>query len=166
MKFEEFYQKYRDALYIFLYKRTGNKETAEDIAAETFFKLFKLWETLDKEEEKRLLAWMYTSARNLVIDNYRKESKNTGLNFDPALTENVYEEIANNLDMKEDLKQVYKAIAKLPEEKQEVLELRFKHGMKNKEIAEALGKSEGAVKMLVYRSLIEIRDLISLDNNK
>lgn len=166
MKFEEFYQKYKDALYIFLYKRTSNKETAEDIAAETFFKLFKLWDDLDKEEEKRLLAWMYTSARNLVIDNYRKESKNTGLNFDPVLGENVYEEIANNLDMKQDLKQVYKAIAKLPEEKQEVLELRFKHGMKNKEIAEALGKSEGAVKMLVYRSLIEIRDLISLDSNK
>ena len=166
MEFEEFYKNYRNSLYLFLYKRTGSKETAEDIAAETFFKLYKLWESLDKDQEKRVLAWMYTTARNLLIDNYRKENRNTELNFDPVTEENAYEEIATNIDMKQDLSKVYKAIARLPEEKQQVLELRFKHGMKNKEIAETLGKTEGAVKMLVYRSLVEIRDLILLDNNQ
>jgi RNA polymerase sigma-70 factor (ECF subfamily) len=55
---------------------------------------------------------------------------------------------------------VKQAVSCLPPEKQQVLILRFAEGMKHKEIAEVVGKSPGAVKVLVHRSLASVHRLM------
>lgn len=162
MEFEYLYKKYNKSIYLFVLKKTLNKEIAEDITAETFFKLYELWDNLVKDHEKQILSWLYTTARNRVIDYYRKENKSTNLTFDPESDEDIYEEIGYNIDMKNETKKVYKAMQGLSDEKKEVLELRFKHGLKIKEISEVVGKNEGAIKMIIYRSLIEIRQNLNI----
>lgn len=162
MEFEYLYKKYNKSIYLFILKKTLNREIAEDITAETFFKLYELWDNLVKDHEKQILSWLYTTARNRVVDYYRKENKNTNLNFDPESQEDIYEEIGYKIDMKNQTEKVYKAMQDLSDEKKEVLELRFKHGLKIKEISEIIGKNEGAIKMIIYRSLIEIRQNLNI----
>jgi len=159
LSFEDFFKKYKQALYYYLYRRINNKEVSEDITAESFYKLFINWNNLNTENELGLLAWIYKTARNQAIDYFRKENKYMKIN-DDNLEGVTHQEMIEDIEQDFDMQLINTALARLSPEKREIIELRFKHEMKISEIAEIVGKNEGAVKMILYRGIEELKDYL------
>ena len=153
MKFDDFYLENREKIFFFVLRKLGRKEISEDITSEAFFRLYKHWDSVCTRENGEILAWTYTVSRNLTIDFYKKK-KATNLEFEPTSEE---EGIMKQIIKEENKQELHQAIKMLPEEKQDLLALRFNQDLKYKEIAEVLDKKEAACKMMLYRALGELK---------
>jgi RNA polymerase sigma factor (sigma-70 family) len=145
----EIFKKYKERLFSFIRPRVKNKEDAEDILQEVFYELTESLNLLQPIE--RIGSWLYTVARNRIIDLYRKK-KPDSLLIEPAgnedneiseLTELLFEE--DNSPEVEYLKTVIwnelrKALDELPPEQKRAFEMHELEGKSFKEIAEITGE--------------------------
>ena len=158
--FDKLYAKYLKKVYTYIYYRVGSVEEAEDLTSNVFMQAFI---HLDRYEYQGVSfsAWLLRIAHNMVANWYRDRSNRHWVDLEE------WEEVASGEDLpgerlerEEDRERVRRAVGCLPPEKQQVLILRFAEGMKHKEIAEVVGKSPGAVKVLVHRSLASVYRLM------
>ena len=137
-----------DRIYRYIYFRVTDAEIAEDLTSEVFL---KAWEGLHRYRPSgAFLAWLYTIARNTVIDHYRTRKQSVSLDeaaprHDPGLDDKV--------DRDHEVKLLQQAMRHLTEEQREVLTLRFIAEMETREIAQRMRRSEGAVRALQMRAL-------------
>ncbi|MBR5317095.1 MAG: sigma-70 family RNA polymerase sigma factor [Lachnospiraceae bacterium] len=129
-----------DKVYRYCYFRVKNQQLAEDITQETFLRFF---ESNSYRDTGRPLAYLYTVARNLCIDEFRK-----------VHTEELKEEIVQNgfedaVVEKENLQQ---AMATLSKEEQELILLRYVNEVSLADLSKMYGKSRFAL----YRELSKI----------
>ncbi len=160
--FAPLYDHYFPKIYNYIYHKVSNKQLAEDLVSETFYKALA---NINRFEwQKRSFAcWLYTIARNQVIDNYRKQN--------PVLLDGSEEELPspehNNPEEKvlRDVSrdELIALIRTLSQDQQDALLLRFQEELKIKEIAQVLNKNEGAVKALMFRGLKKLRQKLELE---
>jgi RNA polymerase sigma-70 factor (ECF subfamily) len=154
--FDALYVKYLKKVYTYIYYRVGNVEDAEDITESVFLHALI---HLDRYQDRGIpfSAWLLRIAHNLVANWHRSSNRRrmVGLDSAEALhdTSPTPEEA---VESEEDLRELRKAMETLPGERQQALILRYAEGMKHKEIGEVMGKSAGAVKVLVHRSLVSL----------
>ncbi|MBI4359615.1 MAG: RNA polymerase sigma factor [Candidatus Jacksonbacteria bacterium] len=152
------YDRYFEDIYTYVYFRTSHQETAEDIAAEAFF---RVWEYIKGGKRvKNARAFLYETARNLTADYHRKK-KPVSLEQEmketiPSSEENPYEITAS----RDERRLLYNALSKMREEYKEAVTLRYIHGLSYKEMADVLGKHRGAVRILVFRGLKELKKIL------
>lgn len=153
--FEVLYERYYQRIYRFLALRTSSRELAEDLASETFLKAFK---ALEKFEPKRpFAAWIFTIARNLLIDTYRKSGRVVRMNedlpmgYDAGIEEKVEKELQRDA--------LANSLSKLTDTEREIITLRISGDLSHQEIARVLGKSEAAVKMGYMRALNHLKQI-------
>lgn len=149
--FARLYDAYLEYVYRYVYFRVSDDETAEDITSQVFL---KAWEHLDRYQPggSPFLAWLYTIARNQVIDHYRTRKETVSLDeavFVPAKDQAVDEQVQSRFQ----LQALRDALQFLTEDQQQVLILRFIAGMETREISKQMGKAEGAVRALQMRAL-------------
>ncbi len=77
--FTDLYEKYVDAVYKFVYLKTYDRETAEDITSEVFIKALDSIKSFKLEKGANFRAWLYKIAYNTVIDNYKKKKEQISL---------------------------------------------------------------------------------------
>jgi RNA polymerase sigma-70 factor, ECF subfamily len=120
---------------------------AEDIAAETFV---RAWAALPRYRDTGapFVAWLYGIARHLVADEFSRRSR-TDVRSDVP-------EVAME-DANEDRVAIAAAVERLPVEQRQVIELKFLVGLRNPQVAEALGRTAGAVNALQWRALRALR---------
>jgi RNA polymerase sigma-70 factor, ECF subfamily len=139
----------------YIYYRVADDQLAEDITSKVFL---KVWEKLPTYQPGKspILAWIYRIAHNAVIDHYRTKKVSVPLEqVDPA--EISWEDGTDKkMDLQIESQQLYEAIQELTAEQQQVLILKFIHGFSTREIAEQLGKQQGAVRALQMRGLREM----------
>lgn len=152
LAFSELYDFYIKKIYDFVYYKTMNKESAEDIVSSVFL---KAWRNLNKYKGGNFSAWLYKIARNTVIDFYRKQKTHKDIEdcWDLASDDDLVEKADTTLKI-DNIKSV---MSQLKAEEREVIFMRFWLDMPFEEIAEKIGKKEGAVKMCLARSLKKIR---------
>ncbi len=159
--YAELYRSHAPALFAYVYQQTASREDAEDIVLEVFLSVLRNPRFLAFDEKKRE-AWLWTIARNKIVDNYRRSLHRQHVSID-WLTLPLYEDESlapEQLSLKrEEYARLYRAVQALPEIQQEVLRLRFGHGLKCEEIAQVLEKSVGAVRMLLSRTLQRLRGI-------
>lgn len=153
--FTALYERYVEQIYRHVYYRVGNQADAEDITEETFI---RAWKAIDRYKIKGapFVAWLIKITRNLIIDYYRSQKKHVPLDDVECATdsEKSPEAIAElNLDQH----QIREAIKKLKGEKRKVILMHFIDGFSYAEIARALKKSEGAVRVIQCRALNDLR---------
>jgi len=154
--FAPLYDQYFPKIYNYIYHRVNNTQLAEDLVGETFYKALANIDKF-KWQNRSIASWLYTIARNQVIDYYRKQEpvllddKKAELTVDPG--GNPEEKVLQD-DLKDEL---MKAIKTLSADQQDAMLLRYQEGLKLKEIALVLGKNEGAVKALLFRGLRSMR---------
>lgn len=158
--FSELYDLYFDKIYRFVYYRVNHKETAEDLVAETFM---RVWNQLAKiENVNAFSAWLFQIARNLVIDYYRARKPN----LDLQELENILEYEENFLD-KTNLALAHKTFLgvfeKLSGDQRLVIKLKFFDELENHEIAKILNKSEGAIRVIQHRAIEALKKLLNHD---
>jgi RNA polymerase sigma factor (sigma-70 family) len=138
ISFIELYDQYFDDVYRYVYVKTSNKWDAEDIVSETFRKAYE--KQLSLKDVSNPKAWLFTIARNSVIDFYRKK-KNLSIGedldvyFPPLPFEDPFEQ-SSELDC------LKKSLAHLSAEDLEVTNLRYFADLKFKEMATVLRKTE------------------------
>lgn len=147
-------RKYYPRIFRFFYYRARTKEDAEDLAGEVFVKVVKAI----KSQKGNFKAWLFKIARNLLIDYYRKKGRRRMSSLDDInYNINVGDKYSKDRLEPEDVK---KLLEFLTQEQSQVIILKFLQGYTNKEIAEIMHKSEGAVKALQFRALSTLKDIL------
>ncbi len=154
--FEALYLKYLKKVYTYIYYRVGNVDDAEDITESVFLHALI---HLDRYQDRGIpfSAWLLRIAHNLVANWHRSSKSRRSVDLDSA--EPLHDPSPTpeeRLESAEEREELLEVLKNLPEERQQALILRFAEGMKHREIGEVMGKSAGAVKVLVHRSLISL----------
>lgn len=161
--FTVLYERCIDRVYRHVYYRVSNHAEAEDITQEAFV---KAWKAIDKYKRTGapFVTWIITIAGNLVIDHYRREQKVFVTDEIEKISE---KDLGNQIpgpekqaEMNFDNAMIKKAVLKLTGDKQKVILMHFIDGLSYEEIAKALNKSEGAIRVIQYRALSDLRGLI------
>jgi len=133
----------------------GDVERARDVVQETFLRLCKQERA---EVEGHVEVWLFTVCRNLWHDTRRKESRMTELEDERAEgTAGTLEGPAQAAEQMDSHEQILRMISSLPEKQQEVLRLKFQHGLSYRSISEVTGESTGNVGWLIHVGLKALR---------
>jgi RNA polymerase sigma-70 factor (ECF subfamily) len=153
--FGELYDIHFERIYAYIYRKTGDRQSAEDLTSETFMKALAAIKTY-RYTGQPFVAWLYRIASNAVTDYYRARRVTTSLDEGIPLADRGTgpEEAALRLD---DQQAVARAIQTLSPDQQDVILLRFSEDMKLKDIGQVVGKTEGAVKALMFRALNSLK---------
>jgi RNA polymerase sigma-70 factor, ECF subfamily len=161
--FGQLYKKYVDRIYNYIYFRTGSTKDAEDLTGKTFFKAMSHIKGY-KHMGLPFSAWLYRIAHNLVANYHRDRSRKQEISLD-----NVPGNILPRMEMQperyavknQEVEELLATIRDLAPNRQELLILKFIDQLSNAEIGQIMRKSEGAIKSLYHRTLIELRDKIN-----
>jgi len=148
----------------YLAVRVAEREEAEDLASGVFERAFSAMDHYDPFPA-RFSTWLYTIARNAAIDHYRRRRLPVS---DPA-----GEELSRITDPDADpearvlaaerRRRLREAILELTDDQRQVIGCRFFFNLSVPEVAEALDKTEGAVKALQFRALERLRRTLGVD---
>lgn len=154
------YERYVDRIYSYVFYRVGDDQDAQDLTARVFYRALGHMEEYH-DRGAPFAAWLYRIAHNLVANWHRDKSRRRDIRLDDAVMLVEKNDGPDRLAEKnEDRDLVLNAIRQLPDERQELLVLKFVEELSNAEIGRILGRSEGAVKSLYHRTLIALRDTL------
>jgi RNA polymerase sigma-70 factor (ECF subfamily) len=159
--FSELYRRHLRDVYSYSYYRVGNHHDAEDLTEQTFLQAYRHFERALRESNGRpLRPWLIRIAHNLAANFYRDRSRkpvstieDAGVISSPHTTESLVE-------TREELKDILEGVAQLPDDRREALIMRFALGMDNREIARALGRTDGATKVLLHRAIRQLETMV------
>ena len=164
--FSELYEAHLRDVYSYAYYRVGNHHDAEDLTEQTFLQAYRHFERAQEESQGRpLRPWLIRIAHNLAANYYRDRSRRPQTNIDDAgalSTPHTTESLVQNRD---DLARILRGVQQLPDDRREALIMRFALDMDNREIARALGRSDGATKVLIHRAIRQLEDIVAADAN-
>ncbi len=160
-EFSELYRAHLKDVYSYSYYRVGNHHDAEDVTEQTFLQAYRHFERAQRESEGRpLRPWLIRIAHNLAANHYRDRSRKPQTVLDettPVAAPHTTEDIAEGRD---ELKRILEGVTQLPDERREALIMRFALGMDNREIARAMGKTDGATKVLIHRAIKQLEEIV------
>jgi len=155
------YEKYGQQIFRFIYWQVSNKEQAEDLNQEVFL---KAWKNIEKYQERNcpFSSWLYRIARNTVIDFYRTQKKVYPIEDEIFFSggDDLRENPKKIAETKIEIERVKKVLNSLPNNQREIIILKFIEGFSNKEIAKILKKSEGAIRILQYRAIKNLKKIL------
>jgi RNA polymerase sigma-70 factor (ECF subfamily) len=163
LAFAALYEVYVDQVYNYVYQRTGNHSDAEDLTARTFLKAFAHLENYVFKGVP-FSAWLYRIAHNAVANWYRDRRRHQVVSLDALIEYSKGDDKPEDVTQAwEEQKKLLEAIRRLPAERQQLLILKFSEGLKNAEIAQIMGRTEGAIKSLYHRTLLALRRELQKD---
>lgn len=154
--FAPLYDRYLDPVFRYCFRRLGDREAAEDATSQVFCKALA---ALPAYRDGAFAGWLFTIAHNVVTDHYRRQRRDQPFDDaeEPVDGELTPEERAVAADEGRRLRAL---LARLPDDQRRVVELRLA-GLSGAEIAHALDRSPGAVKMLQFRAITRLRALLN-----
>ena len=156
-KFTEAYGEYSDALFRYCFFKISDREKALDFVQETFT---RTWQYLNKGNEiENMKTFLYTTARHIIIDEYRKKKT---ISLDNLMDQGMepYIEIEEALYETLDIARVMGLLGTLPEKYSSILILRYVNDISVKEIAHIMNESENVISVRIHRGLSKLRELI------
>ncbi len=156
--FAVIYNHYVPQIFRFVMFKVSSRQTAEDLTHEIFL---SAWQNIKSytQREFPISSWLYQIARNKVIDHYRTSKKNISIDTEDFNEETIgfYEQ--KNLDLSLNVEKIKSLIKLLKPEYQDVIIMRYIEDLDHKEIAGALNKSEGAVRLIQHRAINILKEL-------
>jgi RNA polymerase sigma-70 factor, ECF subfamily len=150
------YDAHHEELYSFLVNATRDPATAEDLLQEAFVRFLR--EVRAGRTPDNIRAWLYQVASNLVISRARRHD--TARRWMPWLVERGVEDAPETGYLRRERDEaLQRAIAKLPHDARVAI-LLSGHGFSGAQIAEAIGRSEGATRVLLTRTRLRLRELL------
>lgn len=156
--FGRLYDIYADRIYRHIYYRTSNVEDARDLTQDVFM---KAWQALPKYKRTKtpFLGWLFTISHNRVIDYYR--TKKDYAYFNDVVIGDDREGSPDQLaEVRFTQQAIRRAILQLPEVQQQVILMSFIEGLEYGEIAAALRKTEGNIRVIVHRALKKMQEIM------
>ncbi|MFH1694496.1 MAG: sigma-70 family RNA polymerase sigma factor [Patescibacteria group bacterium] len=153
------YEHYLPRIYRFILIKVSHKEQAEDITHLTFL---KAWENVSRYQDRghSFGSWLYRIARNTVVDHYRRGSAQISIDDVSIEVLGIDDSLLKSIDAKMRWDDLFGAIKTLKEIEQDVLIMRFVEDLPHQEVAKAVNKTEGAVKVIQHRALKKLKEVL------
>lgn len=157
-EFNKYYEEHMPQVYGYVYMRTNrDKALAEDIVSEIFLKAIENFEQYSKEKGT-FKSWIFQITKNYLIDYFRSNKNKASSSID---------DLANELRDPSDTKQaaqeeiekeiIKEAIETLPDNKKELILLRYFSGYSYEEIAEITKDNENNIRVVIHRTLQDLK---------
>ncbi|HET9780487.1 MAG TPA: sigma-70 family RNA polymerase sigma factor [Candidatus Dormibacteraeota bacterium] len=156
IRFGELYDRHFGQIYRFAYARVRDQATAEDITSEVFVKALAALPRF-RHSGRPFHAWLYRIAFNTITDSARSTNRSVALECvdeAQAASDDSTVEVALR---RYDIDRVWRRVATLPTDQRTAITLKFRDDLAIKDIAFAMGRSNGAAKLLLHRGLARLR---------
>jgi RNA polymerase sigma-70 factor (ECF subfamily) len=154
--FAVLYQRYLDRVYGYCFYLLGDHHDAEDATERTFLAALRALPGF-RDEGASFRAWLFRIARNTVLNarrgRIRRRTEPLPDSYDRAAPDS---DPAGMVAQADELRRALRVVHELPDDRRQVILLRFVDGLSSREIGLVLDRSEGAVRVLLHRAL---RDL-------
>jgi RNA polymerase sigma-70 factor (ECF subfamily) len=150
-------ERYRERIYLLVWRMVRNREDALDLSQEVFVKAYKNLKSF--RQESNFYTWLYRIAVNLSLNFVRREKLRSFLSLS-----DLSDRITSDSSPSDDIERyqlsglIDRAVMKLPEKQRAVFILRHYEQMSVKEVADLLGKSEGTIKANYYQAIKKLRE--------
>ena len=163
--FSELYRTHLRDVYSYAYYRVGNHHDAEDLTEQTFLQAYRHYERALRESDGRpLRPWLIRIAHNLAANYYRDRARRPESAIEDAAVISAPHTTETLVEGREQLGQILAGVQRLPDDRREALIMRFALGMDNREIARAMGRSDGATKVLLHRAIKQLEGIVGEQN--
>lgn len=152
-RFAELYDRHVRRIYAFVSRRTSDRATAEDLTSEVFEKALAQLRQFEWRGTP-FVAWLYRIAANAMADRWRKEGGRFADSVADMPDTGELEDIERRV-------MLFQLVDRLPDMQRQVIRMRFTEERSLRDIAVALGKTEGAIKQLQWRALEQLRKEMS-----
>lgn len=161
--FGQLYERYVDQIYRYVRSRVADDQDAEDLTENIFVRSY---ESLEAYEERgwAYSAFLYQVARNLLVDHYRQAGSDQPLDDSEPLAASG-PGLEQRLTDQEEVLRIKEAMARLPEDYQEIIRLRVLLELPTNTVAEWMDRSEGAARVLLHRALKALRQGLETESN-
>lgn len=148
-RFADLYEEHFERIYAFVVSRVRDRSEAQDITAEVFHQALA---NVKKFEWRGVpfAAWLYRIAANAIADHFQRNARERGVESPATFTNAEIEQIEQRATL-------FRLVQSLPDDQRRVLVMRFAEERSIRDIANAIGRSEGAVKQLQWRGLQTLR---------
>ena len=156
--FGPLYERHVRAVYNYVFYRLGNVHEAEDVTAKVFYQALTHLHGYASRGVP-FSAWLFRIAHNLVANWYRDTRRRRTFSLDDACLERPdgQKELDQQAVDREGEQELRRILGGLSPERQQLVVLKYVQGMSNAEIGTIMGRSEGAVKALLHRTLLSLR---------
>jgi RNA polymerase sigma-70 factor (ECF subfamily) len=153
--FGELYDIWAAKVYRFIYTKIKNAHVAEDLTSEVFLKAWEKLHQYKPQKDAKFSTWLYTVARNTIVDHYRA-NKSSEISF---------EDLPETADLEgeepyKEAGELEQALSKLPPEYEKVLRLRFVEDYPIAKIAQLMRKKEDNIRAITSRALKKLREVL------
>lgn len=160
-EFEKLYRTHLRDVYSYAYYRVGNHHDAEDLTEQAFLQAYRHFERARRESDGRpMRPWLIRIAHNLAANHHRDRKRRPEANIEAVEPPSHPHPTERVVAGREELRLVMEKLEVLNEDRREALIMRFALDMSNREIARALGRSDGATKVLIHRALRQLQQEI------
>ena len=160
-QFAELYRSHLRDVYSYAYYRVGNHHDAEDLTEQTFLQAYRHFERAQRESEGRpLRPWLIRIAHNLAANLYRDRSRKPQTPIEDTGTLRTMHTTEDLVEGRDELARILEGVKELPDDRREALIMRFALGMDNREIARAMGRTDGATKVLLHRATRQLEQIV------
>lgn len=151
-RFAELYEANFDRVYWFVVRRVPTREEAEDVTAEVFHQALAGLASFEWQGTP-FVAWLLGIASHLIAGRWQRAANRTEVSADEAESLGVPEQAERQAMLTQ-------LVDRLPDDQRHVVRRRFLDQRSIREIAQELGRSEGAIKQLQFRALETLRNQI------
>jgi len=155
--FGALYDRHVGAIYRFAYARVGNAAAAEDVTAEVFINALRAIGRY-RNLGRPFSCWLYRIASNAIASHYRREPANRELtDLVPDSAAPVEVTALRHFE----IESIWHLVERLPPQQRRAMTLRFREDLSAREAAAVMGKSDAAVKLLIYRAVGRLRSQLA-----
>jgi RNA polymerase sigma-70 factor (ECF subfamily) len=157
--FGQLYDRCVDRVYRYVYYRLGNQRDAEDVTEQVFL---NAWRAIGRfrADGAPAIVWLLRIAQNAAIDHLRTRKQSDPLDAG-AIEKAAWSDPVAVADRRCTLAELREAILELKPEQQQVILMRFIEELGYPQVAAAIGKTEGAVRVIQHRALAALRQALS-----
>lgn len=156
--FRALYEKYFKRIFLFVYRRVGDKESTGDLTSQIFLKALM---NINKYEPRGLpfSAWLFRIALNECSNFFRKQKRDRCVSLDSAAVDTLFEDITADHGKTELLEKLPQMLQRLRADELQLIELRYFEQRPFREVGDILGITETHAKVRVYRTLDKMKKM-------
>lgn len=155
-RFEALYRKYVAQVYSFALYELRDHHAAEDVTSLVFLRALAGLPSFREQgegERSSFRVWLFQIARNTLRNEHRHGRRHPQAPLELAASVPATDDVSGSAEVRDELRRAWQAIDRLPGDRRRALVLRFVQEMSATEIAQVLGRSEGAVRVLIHRAV-------------
>jgi len=161
--FSKIYDQYIDKIYRFIFLKVNSQEVAQDLCSETFLRTWKRFSRGEGNPIENPQAFLYQTARNLVIDHYREKGKAQVISAELTPIIDPRQNLEEKAMLMSDINIIRTALAEIKEDYQNVIIWHYLDDLPISEVAKLLGRTEEATRVLLHRALKALKNELYQD---